>query len=128
MEDKDPIRDLFAGFEPAIGSEEEFMKRLDSAMNAVDAVRRVETARRRRSHAALTAAFAVGLVSGVILTLTFGVVEGFVAMLLAPLTAEVGTAFPAATFVTAAAFGLLTLVMAFSAYDMTYALLGRRSE
>ena len=63
MED-DKIKDLFAGFEPKIGSDSRFMDRLQARLDAVEEVKKQFAAERARNRKSLIVAIVVGFLAG----------------------------------------------------------------
>lgn len=128
-DNEDFLRNLFDSYNPKLSPSADFMQRLDDRLRAVDQLRVQAVKRRRISRMALAVAFLCGIACGALLTLFFPLAEGFFAMAFAPLLPLIGepVAFVASTF-TWICFGILTIFLAFNAYDLTYALLDRRSK
>ncbi len=84
MEDKE-IKDLFADFQPGISSSFGFMTKLKRNMEAVEIVKRHNSALRKRNRIAVATAAVCGFFMGVCLTLLFPVIGGWISTFAAPL-------------------------------------------
>lgn len=76
MED-DRIKELFSDFEPSLTPSHVFMGRLQRSLEAVEVVRRENAALRRRSRIAVAIAAVAGFLTGVILTMLYPFVSGW---------------------------------------------------
>ena len=64
------LRNLFAGFEPDLSSDTQFMRQLMSRLDSVELIKRHEVAMRARNRTATAIAAFVGFLAGCLLTLT----------------------------------------------------------
>lgn len=75
MEEEEQIKQLFRDFQPELSSDALFMHRLQQKMEAVELVKRQNELLQRQGKLALAATALVGVVLGVVATLTFPAVS-----------------------------------------------------
>lgn len=80
MEDKD-LQQLFRNFNPEISSSDAFMSNLKRGMDVIEMLRAQNLALKKRNRKAIAIAAACGFVMGVIMTLLFPYVSGWMATL-----------------------------------------------
>jgi len=78
MED-DNIRNLFQSFEPALSSDSKFMERLQQSIDAVEIVKQHTAVVRKRHKLAVLIAAVSGFVMGVVMTLLYPIISGWMA-------------------------------------------------
>ncbi len=79
--DDDKIKDLFSNFNPTLSSSARFMERLQKNMEIVDMIRSQNQAMRRRNRLAVAIAGISGFAMGVVMTLLFPTINGWLASL-----------------------------------------------
>ena len=77
MED-DKIKELFGEFQPDLSSTSRFMATLEKSMEAVEIVKQYNLTLKRRNKLAVAIAAASGFIVGVVLTLLFPLIYGWV--------------------------------------------------
>lgn len=119
----DNIKDLFAGFNPQIGSETDFLSRLQTSLAVIEEVRKEQAALRRCCRIAAVIASVAGFMTGLVLAFYMPEIAGFIGRL--PLQSLTSASLPAcdptpiAWLLTAAA----SITVALTGYETAYRLL-----
>ncbi|MDE5724569.1 MAG: hypothetical protein K2I12_00965 [Duncaniella sp.] len=117
MEEDDKIRNLFAGFNPDLTPDYEFMSGLQRAIDAVELVKEQNTALKRRSRVAVVIAALTGFVVGVVLTLVMSHMDSLWISLPASFSQYVfgasGVDFSMVTWIVVAGASVLTALNAY---------------
>ena len=127
MED-DKLKDFFQDFRPSLSSDEQFIQTLNRNMNAVEAVKKQAAALRRHGRIAVAVAALCGMAAGIILTLLYPLVSGWVSAIDISLPA---IGIPAVTLdcriVAWMVMGLMCVLTGLNAYEITASRLAAKS-
>lgn len=122
MKENDPLKDMFADFNPPMSSTADFMARLDVRLDAVEMIAERTRRSRRRSRVALCVAALAGMVAGALMMALMPYFESVLAGAL-----QLGLAareyLPLAGWAATAA---LSVAAAMAAYDISSSLLDRQ--
>ncbi len=77
--DDDKIKQLFSDFSPEVSDSEQFLRRLDRHLAIAEQVRTQNAALKRRNRVAVVLAAASGFAMGVVLTMIFPYLRGWIA-------------------------------------------------
>ena len=127
MED-DQLKDLFAGFNPPMGDDNQFMSKLKRNMQAVEFAKTHCAEARRKNCLAVVVASIVGFVCGVVFTLCYpyllGLIDGF-----KDVSSDVAWAVDKYGDVMVwAVCSIATCVLTYASYDISQIALTLRSE
>lgn len=127
MED-DQLKDLFAGFNPPMGDDNQFMSKLERNLQAVEYAKMYCAQTRRKNRVAVVVASFVGFVCGVVFTLCYpyflSLVDGFkdVSLDVAWAVDKYGDV------MVWAVCSIATCVLTYASYDISQIALTLRSE
>lgn len=76
--EEDKLKDLFGKFQPELSSPMQFMEKLQKNMDAVEFVKQQTVALKKRNRLAVAIAAASGFAVGVVLTLLFPMIVGWI--------------------------------------------------
>ena len=127
MED-DKLKDLFAGFNPPMGDNNQFMSKLERNLQAVEFAKTHCAEARRKNRVAVVVASFVGFVCGVVFTLCYpyllGLIDGF-----KDVSSDVAWAVDKYGDVMVwAVCSIATCVLTYASYDISQIALTLRSE
>lgn len=127
MED-DQLKDLFAGFNPPMGDNNQFMSKLERNLLAVEFAKTHCAEARRKNRVAVIVASIVGFVCGVVFTLCYpyllGLIDGF-----KDVSSDVAWAVDKYGDVMVwAVCSIATCVLTYASYDISQIALTLRSE
>lgn len=121
MEDN-KIKELFRDFQPELSSTSQFIMKLQKSMEAVEIVKQYNVSLRRRNRLAVVVAGASGFIAGVILTLLFPMIYGWVSSFGSLLPAgQIDSLIIDYGFVVWLIIGGVCVMTALSAYDIALA-------
>lgn len=120
--DDDKFKALFAGYNPDMQSDDEFMERLHRNLNAIESVKKNVKEAHRRNLLAVIAAAITGFVSGIVLTLCYPYISEYTNDLVS-LNPTLALLQPGYIHITPfIIICLATTVLSYSAYDLTLSL------
>lgn len=127
MEDKE-IRDLFETFNPELEPDFSFMSRLEHAMDSVELIREKQAIRRRHQRLAMAIAAAVGVLSGILMSLLFPWLWDSITAVHSNIHHAVACMSepPLRPIYYCVVIGLISVLTTVSAYDITLALQSRK--
>ncbi len=125
---EDQLKDLFAGFNPPMGDDNQFMSKLERNLQAVEFAKIHCAEARRKNRVAVIVASIVGFVCGVVFTLCYpyllGLIDGF-----KDVSSDVAWAVDKYGDVMVwAVCSIATCVLTYASYDISQIALTLRSE
>lgn len=125
---EDQLKDLFAGFNPPMGDDNQFMSKLERNLQAVEFAKIHCAEARRKNRVAVIVASIVGFVCGVVFTLCYpyllGLIDGF-----KDVSSDVAwTVDKYGDVMVWAVCSIATCVLTYASYDISQIALTLRSE
>lgn len=120
MNSDDKLKELFDELKSEPINNEAFLRQLESNLKAMDTVKSFEASKRRSRRIPTIVAFTTGLVCGIVLSLLFPVMKGWISLSLIPHYASLGdVVLILPTVITSIIFSILILFITYSAYDIS---------